>query len=296
MHPTRVQREGRVAACGRRSRRASGRWTSLEREWPGAPAAGEVVLRPEVVGVCGSDVHLFHGRLSHALPRIQGHEISAVVEAVGPGVDRVAPGRPRRRVAGAGLRRLLPVQHRARERVRQPRHHRRRRRRRPAGAPVRAGVPGFHGGRPATRRDRVRRAGVDRRAHRGACAGDRRRARRRPGRRPDRPGGLPRRPRPGRHRAAGRPRAPAPGARQGDGRPARRLRGRRRPGRRGARVGGRRRRAGDRRHHRRPRRGAHRLRADGAGRPARARGALRPGGQPPPMGVFAFQRARPPRA
>ena len=64
----------------------------LEREWPGEPAAGEVVLRPEVVGVCGSDVHLFHGRLSHALPRIQGHEISAVVEAVGPGVDRVGPG------------------------------------------------------------------------------------------------------------------------------------------------------------------------------------------------------------
>ena len=58
----------------------------------GEPGAGEVVLAPEVVGVCGSDVHLFHGRLGHAFPRIQGHEISAVVEAVGPGVDRVGPG------------------------------------------------------------------------------------------------------------------------------------------------------------------------------------------------------------
>ena len=59
---------------------------------PGEPGEGEVVLRPEVVGVCGSDVHLFHGRLGQVFPRIQGHEISAVVEAVGPGSDHVRPG------------------------------------------------------------------------------------------------------------------------------------------------------------------------------------------------------------
>jgi L-gulonate 5-dehydrogenase len=59
---------------------------------PGEPGAGEVMLAPEVVGVCGSDVHLFHGRLGQVFPRIQGHEISAVVQAVGPGADRVRPG------------------------------------------------------------------------------------------------------------------------------------------------------------------------------------------------------------
>ena len=64
----------------------------VELPWPGEPGEGEVVLRPEVVGVCGSDVHLFHGRLGQVFPRIQGHEISAVVEAVGPGSDRVGPG------------------------------------------------------------------------------------------------------------------------------------------------------------------------------------------------------------
>jgi threonine dehydrogenase-like Zn-dependent dehydrogenase len=64
----------------------------VERAWPGEPGAGEVVLRPEVVGVCGSDVHLFHGRLGHVLPRIQGHEISAVVDAVGAGTEHVRPG------------------------------------------------------------------------------------------------------------------------------------------------------------------------------------------------------------
>jgi threonine dehydrogenase-like Zn-dependent dehydrogenase len=64
----------------------------VERAWPEEPGAGEVVLRPEVVGVCGSDVHLFHGRLGHVLPRIQGHEISAVVDAVGAGTEHVRPG------------------------------------------------------------------------------------------------------------------------------------------------------------------------------------------------------------
>jgi threonine dehydrogenase-like Zn-dependent dehydrogenase len=60
---------------------------------PGAPGPGEVVLRPEVVGVCGSDVHLFHGDLGDdVFPRIQGHEISAVIDSLGPGNDHVRVG------------------------------------------------------------------------------------------------------------------------------------------------------------------------------------------------------------
>jgi L-gulonate 5-dehydrogenase len=48
-----------------------------------------VVVRPEVIGICGSDLHLYSGHtgaLSGArdfYPRIQGHEISAVVEEAG---------------------------------------------------------------------------------------------------------------------------------------------------------------------------------------------------------------------
>jgi L-gulonate 5-dehydrogenase len=64
----------------------------VELPWPDGPGPGEAILRPEVVGVCGSDVHLFHGRLGDVFPRIQGHEISAVVDAVGEDVDHVAPG------------------------------------------------------------------------------------------------------------------------------------------------------------------------------------------------------------
>jgi threonine dehydrogenase-like Zn-dependent dehydrogenase len=72
---------------------------------PGSPGRGEVLLRPELVGVCGSDLHLFHGHLpvtpkrgDSLYPVIQGHEVCAVVEALGDGTtpsglsagDRVA--------------------------------------------------------------------------------------------------------------------------------------------------------------------------------------------------------------
>jgi L-gulonate 5-dehydrogenase len=54
-----------------------------------------VVVRPEVVGICGSDLHLIAGHLEHVgvrMPVVQGHEIAATVDAVGDGVRRVAPG------------------------------------------------------------------------------------------------------------------------------------------------------------------------------------------------------------
>jgi len=56
---------------------------------PGEPDTGEVIVRPEAVGLCGSDFHYFLGDLgavdpSTLYPRIQGHEVSAVVEQVGP--------------------------------------------------------------------------------------------------------------------------------------------------------------------------------------------------------------------
>jgi threonine dehydrogenase-like Zn-dependent dehydrogenase len=55
---------------------------------PDEPGPGEVVVRPQAVGICGSDFHLFAGELGDQFPRIQGHEVGAVVETVGPDCSR----------------------------------------------------------------------------------------------------------------------------------------------------------------------------------------------------------------
>jgi 2-desacetyl-2-hydroxyethyl bacteriochlorophyllide A dehydrogenase len=55
----------------------------------GPARAGNVIVRPEAVGICGSDFHLFSGELGALsgtrdfYPRIQGHEVSAVVQDPG---------------------------------------------------------------------------------------------------------------------------------------------------------------------------------------------------------------------
>lgn len=70
------------------------------------PGQGQVLLEMKEVGICGSDVHYWtHGRIGDFVveaPMILGHEASAVVSKIGPGVtnlkegDRVAiePGVP----------------------------------------------------------------------------------------------------------------------------------------------------------------------------------------------------------
>ena len=57
---------------------------------PGEPGEGEVVVRPEAVGLCGSDFHYFLGHIgsveeSKLYPRIFGHEAAGILDAVGPG-------------------------------------------------------------------------------------------------------------------------------------------------------------------------------------------------------------------
>ena len=55
---------------------------------------GEVLLKLSYVGFCGSDINTFMGRNGMALnPVIPGHEIGAVIEAVGEGVpENLKPG------------------------------------------------------------------------------------------------------------------------------------------------------------------------------------------------------------
>lgn len=58
---------------------------------PGAPAPGEVTVRVEAVGICGSDVHAYewtdgYGHMVPHLPLTMGHEFAGRVVAVGAGV------------------------------------------------------------------------------------------------------------------------------------------------------------------------------------------------------------------
>jgi L-gulonate 5-dehydrogenase len=67
----------------------AGSMVLLEQPEPPAPGPGEVMIRPEAVGICGSDYHFFAGEMSDAaggsqFPRVQGHELAGAITAVGP--------------------------------------------------------------------------------------------------------------------------------------------------------------------------------------------------------------------
>jgi Zn-dependent alcohol dehydrogenase len=56
------------------------------------PRRGEVKVRIQAAGVCHSDLHYMNGDLQGKLPAVLGHEGVGIVESVGEGVTRVAPG------------------------------------------------------------------------------------------------------------------------------------------------------------------------------------------------------------
>jgi propanol-preferring alcohol dehydrogenase len=60
---------------------------------PGAPGPGEVLVRVAACGVCRTDLHICDGDLPFVRsPLVPGHEIVGRVEALGAGVDALAPG------------------------------------------------------------------------------------------------------------------------------------------------------------------------------------------------------------
>lgn len=60
----------------------------------GQPGPGEVAVRPAFTGICGTDLHIFHGDMDQRVttPAVLGHEMSGTVTAVGAGVEGWAPG------------------------------------------------------------------------------------------------------------------------------------------------------------------------------------------------------------
>ena len=63
------------------------RFTVEQRPDP-TPGSGQVVVKVDTVGVCGTDVHITQGLFPATPPQILGHEFSGTVVAAGPrGLD-----------------------------------------------------------------------------------------------------------------------------------------------------------------------------------------------------------------
>jgi 2-desacetyl-2-hydroxyethyl bacteriochlorophyllide A dehydrogenase len=56
------------------------------------PGPGEVLIKVSAAGICGTDLHIFHGEYEATYPLIPGHEFSGTVAAIGDGVQRYRPG------------------------------------------------------------------------------------------------------------------------------------------------------------------------------------------------------------
>ena len=61
---------------------------------PTAPGAGEVQIAVAYCGICGTDLHVFHGAMDRRVkaPQVIGHEMSGTIAALGAGVSGWAVG------------------------------------------------------------------------------------------------------------------------------------------------------------------------------------------------------------
>ncbi len=59
------------------------------------PGPGEALIKIARTGICGTDMHIFHGAYAaESLPMIPGHEFTGHIAALGPGVDGLEEGAP----------------------------------------------------------------------------------------------------------------------------------------------------------------------------------------------------------
>lgn len=58
------------------------------------PGPGEVRIAVSYAGICGTDLHIYHGHMDHrvSFPHIMGHELSGVVDRVGPNCGAIKQG------------------------------------------------------------------------------------------------------------------------------------------------------------------------------------------------------------
>jgi 2-desacetyl-2-hydroxyethyl bacteriochlorophyllide A dehydrogenase len=68
-------------------------FTKVETDAPPAPGPGEALVRVHRVGICGTDISGYLGKMPFfSYPRIPGHELGVEVVEVGDGVTNVKPG------------------------------------------------------------------------------------------------------------------------------------------------------------------------------------------------------------
>ena len=71
---------------------ADSRPLSIEEFELDPPGPGEVLVRVRAAGLCHSDLSVIDGNRPRPVPMVLGHEAAGIVEAVGAGVDGLAPG------------------------------------------------------------------------------------------------------------------------------------------------------------------------------------------------------------
>jgi alcohol dehydrogenase len=68
-------------------------WRRIDIPGPPAPGTGEALVRVHQVGICGTDISGYLGKMPFfTYPRIPGHELGVEVLEIGAGVDKVRPG------------------------------------------------------------------------------------------------------------------------------------------------------------------------------------------------------------
>jgi len=69
---------------------------TIESVRPADPAEGQARVRVSYCGICGSDLHIFHGALDDRVGsrRVIGHEMSGRIDALGADVQGLEPGDP----------------------------------------------------------------------------------------------------------------------------------------------------------------------------------------------------------
>ncbi len=70
-----------------------GKFSIVEAPVPDAPVGG-MILKQELCGICGTDVHVYQGHMPVPNPTVLGHEIVGTAVALGEGVTHDSTGRP----------------------------------------------------------------------------------------------------------------------------------------------------------------------------------------------------------